>query len=77
MPRGNQRGYKGMSGYKGGAKIFDSFVKAGLTAALGKPKRRSRKTTSKKTNYTPENSGCLVVLTFIFMINLLIIIVVL
>lgn len=75
MPRGNQRGYKGMSGYKDGYKIFDSFVKAGLTTAFGKPKGRPRKTTSKKTNYTPENSGCLVVLTLIIMINLIIFII--
>lgn len=75
MPRGNQRGYKGMSGYKGGAKIFDSFVKAGLTVAFGKPKGRPRKTTSKKTNHTPQNSGCLVVLTLIIMINLIIFII--
>lgn len=72
MPKGNQRGYKGMSGYKGGAKIFDNVLKAGLTAAFGKPKRRPRKNSSKKINYTPENSGCLVVLTLIIMINLLI-----
>ncbi|MPL74380.1 hypothetical protein SDC9_20252 [bioreactor metagenome] len=77
MPRGNQRGYKGMSGYKGGAKIFDSFVKAGLTVAFGKPKKRSRKAPVKYSNNTPQNSGCLVILTLIFMVNLLIIIVVL
>lgn len=75
MPRGYQRGYKGMSGYKGGSKIFDDVLKAGLNVAFGKPKGRPRKTTSKKTNYTTQNSGCLVVLTLIIMINLLIFII--
>ena len=65
MPRGNQRGYKGMSGYKSGAKIFDNFVKAGLTVAFGKPKRRKP-----KVNYAPisNNSGCLVTLLSILSI---------
>ena len=66
MPRGNQRGYKGMSGYKGGAKIFDSFLKAGLTVAFGKPKR--------KPSYQPSynqlnNSGCLVFISIIIVVT--------
>lgn len=65
MLRGNQRGYKGMSGYKSGAKIFDGFIMAGLTAAFGKPKRKSKP----KQNYTPtSNSGCLVSLLSIMFI---------
>jgi hypothetical protein len=75
MPRGNQRGYKGMSGYKSGAKIFDSFVKAGLTVAFGKPKGKSRKVPLKKSSHTTQNSGCLVILTFIILFNIIIFII--
>jgi hypothetical protein len=60
MPRGNQRGYKGMSGYKGGSKIFDDVLKAGLTVAFGKPKGRPKKAPLKYSNNTPQNGGCLV-----------------
>jgi len=70
MPRGNQRGYKGMSGYKGGAKIFDSFVKAGLTAAFGKPKRKAtRKYTSSPSSTQLGNSGCLICLLVLIIIT--------
>jgi len=72
MPRGNQRGYKGYSGYKSGAKILDGFIMAGLTAAFGKPKRRSKP----KVSYAPtSNSGCLVsMLSIVFlMISILVI----